>query len=305
MKQKFKRSLIIATILGLFASLTFVTHVYADHGGHQEPAVYVVENNQIITIDIHHGIFDVVTVHIGGHVLPYQGQSVRLDLRTFSGVGEIEVYAMDSDGNRSNVIVLDLNEIRQQLNSGPGNQQQAEPPAATSPNLPGGVRPSNPFTPDGQGTVVDIATTDDGKDFFTFTTPTGNIFFLIVDHQRTDNNVYFLNAVTEQDLIALAEASGNPIEVAPPVPEFVPPAIITPEPEPVPVTEESGGSSLFLFILVGIGVGGAGYYFKVYRPKNAAGFEDDDDFEDDEEMSFVDGEVDDYEEDMEKMEDDE
>ena len=61
----------------------------------------------------------------------------------------------------------------------------------------------NPFTPDGTGTVVDKATDKDGKEFYTITTPDENIFFLVIDNQKSSENVYFLNAVTETDLLPL------------------------------------------------------------------------------------------------------
>ena len=86
---------------------------------------------------------------------------------------------------------------------------ETEPPAAEETT-------TKPFTPDGTGTVVDNATDGDGKEFFTVTTPSENVFYLVIDRQRTENNVYFLNAVTEKDLLALAEADPEP-EVTEPV----------------------------------------------------------------------------------------
>ena len=97
--------------------------------------------------------------------------------------------------------------------------EETTPPAATE-------TVAKPFTTDGMGTVVDNATDEDGKEFFTITTPSENIFYLVIDRQRTENNVYFLNAVTEKDLMALAEADSEP-EVTEPV--------VQPEPEPEPV----------------------------------------------------------------------
>ena len=98
---------------------------------------------------------------------------------------------------------------------------------------------AKPFTPDGTGTVVDNATDEDGKEFFTITTPSENVFYLVIDRQRTEDNVYFLNAVTEKDLMALAEADLEP-EVTEPV---TPP---TPDPEPVtePEPEKDAGLPL-------------------------------------------------------------
>lgn len=41
------------------------------------------------------------------------------------------------------------------------------------------------------------------------------MFYLIVDGKRDDNNVYFLNGVTEADLMALAEKSDGSVSVIP------------------------------------------------------------------------------------------
>lgn len=160
-----------------------------------------------------------------------------------------------------------------------------------------------PFTPDGQATVTDHVTEDDGKEFFTFTTPAGNVFFLIIDHQRDGNNVYFLNAVTEQSLIALAERAGTeisgstggiPVSSTPSLPdEQLPNAPMEEEPEQYP-TEDSGGNGMLIFLVIAVaGAGGAGYYFKVVRPKQQASIDDDEDDDipendDSEEMQFMD-----------------
>ena len=61
------------------------------------------------------------------------------------------------------------------------------------------------LTPDGQATVLDYYKFEtDEKQFYTIATPAGNVFYLVVDGARGSENVYFLNAVTEADLMALA-----------------------------------------------------------------------------------------------------
>lgn len=145
----------------------------------------------------------------------------------------------------------------------------AETPPAEEPATP------KPFTPEGTGTVVDNATDEDGKEFFTITTPSENVFYLVIDRQRTDNNVYFLNAVTENDLLALAEKSPEP---------EVPEPTVQPEPDPEPTPEpekETGGNmgSLLIVLAVLLVGGGVGYYFKVYRPKHEAADLDEDDYD--------------------------
>ena len=135
-----------------------------------------------------------------------------------------------------------------------------------------------PFTPSGTGTVVDNATDEDGKEFFTITTPAENVFYLVIDRQRGTENVYFLNAVTEADLLALAELPEETVTPAP-VPEPGP----TPEPTAPPEPEAKGGAGSLLLVLVVVVIGGgAAFYFKVYRPKQqqAATAEDDMEYDD-------------------------
>ena len=104
-------------------------------------------------------------------------------------------------------------------------QTAQEPPAETESQ----PETQNPFSTDGTGTVVDNATDEDGKEFYTITTPDENIFYLVIDKQKTTDNVYFLNAVTKADLLPLAEKSEEETETPVPEPE--------PEPEPEPPEE--------------------------------------------------------------------
>lgn len=135
----------------------------------------------------------------------------------------------------------------------------------------------NPFTPSGTGTVVDNATDEDGKEFFTITTPAENVFYLVIDRQRETENVYFLNAVTEADLLALAEAAGETVTPAP-EPEPVPDHEPTPAPEPEQPESTGGGGTLLLALAVVLFGGGAGWYFKIYRPKKQRAAEAEEDY---------------------------
>jgi hypothetical protein len=180
---------------------------------------------------------------------------------------------------------------------------------------------SKPFTPDGQASVVDLAYEGDGKMFYTFRTPAGNTFYLIIDRQRGGNNVYFLNAVTEYDLFALAEMAGHP----PNVPESAIPTTRPPtntngtgdnaddpddkEAETPPPKKSNNGMLIFLLIgVVAVGIGG--YYIKVIRPKQQAGMDDEDDDipdeDDSDELQFENEpeEADEYEDGDEKDEGD-
>ena len=140
------------------------------------------------------------------------------------------------------------------------------------------IAPISTFTPDGNGTVLDNVTDEDGKEFFTITTPSENVFFLVIDRQRDEENVYFLNAVTEQDLMALAAEAGvepAPTPEPPPTPE---PIVETTAPEPEKKAPK-GGLIVGVLLLI---AGGAGfYYFKFVQPgQGKAAPDEDEDYED-------------------------
>ena len=133
---------------------------------------------------------------------------------------------------------------------------------------------AKPFTPEGTGTVVDNATDEDGKEFYTIQTPDEHVFYLVIDKQRTSENVYFLDAVTEKDLLSLAQAEKEPETVEPePEPTPTPQEPIDrlePAPEPEPTKGNSPAGTILLVLAVALIGGGAGWYFKIYRPKHQA-----------------------------------
>lgn len=184
-----------------------------------------------------------------------------------------------------------------------GGPETEEQPAASASTDPEAEREPVPFTPGGQATVVDEATGEDGKVFYTFSTPEGNVFYLVIDSQREEDNVYFLNAVTEQDLLALAEGGedGGTESAIPEIKACIcrercregwaeascPVCMEDPENckgrelqeqnpeeqadqgEVKQAGEKNSGSSTFVFILLAAAaVGGAGYYLKIYKPKH-------------------------------------
>ena len=145
-----------------------------------------------------------------------------------------------------------------------------------------------PFTPSGTATVIDNATGEDGKEFFTIMTEAENVFYLVIDRQRNSKNVYFLNAVTEADLLALVDVDElKPVNAA--SPETATPSgqkpTITEDTEPVmppeaPV-EKSSSTGLYVFVIIAVlGVGAAAYYIKIVKPKKDGISDDADDYDD-------------------------
>jgi len=138
--------------------------------------------------------------------------------------------------------------------------------------------------------VLDNAEGGDGKEFYTITTANKNVFYLIIGRQRTNDNVYFLNPVTEQDLMSLADVSKDTeapqasvtpaaITVIPTITPGTPEVTLTAAPEPV--TAEGGGVNLPMVIVIfAVGAGFVCvYYYLVIRPKrqNKGSYKEDDD----------------------------
>jgi len=127
------------------------------------------------------------------------------------------------------------------------------------------------LTPPGNLSLVDDATvtTIEDKQFMTVTTKNGNVFYIVVDRDGNNENVYFLNLVDELDLIALLEDDFEMPEKPTPEP-YVPVQVQPAEPEPVPEPEKSNNSGIItLIVFLALGGIGAGVYFKVIKPKQA------------------------------------
>lgn len=171
---------------------------------------------------------------------------------------------------------------------------------------------TNAFTPDGTGSVQDNATEEDGKEFFTITTEAGNVFYLIIDRQKDENGVYLLNTVTEADLMALAESSGGSSSGESVIPDTTPEPTPTPEPEPTPDPEpveepaaENNTGTMIFIIIAALAAGGAGYYFKILKPKQQAAFDGEDEDDPDEYDDYSDDEDEyDFSDDAEFLDDD-
>jgi len=233
----------------------------------------------------------------------------------------ITIQAVDFDGNQSGIIQIrnpfyisatgtDVYGSREnQGQDSEGNRDTTTDESDLENSNISSQRPSHlrPLTPDGSGTVIDNVTDTDGVEFFTIATEDGNEFFLIVDRQRTTDNVYLLNTVTEEDLVSLAQAGGR--EVRPSgsvVDEGIPapthPTIPSDISEPDSSAEDTdreeqvdsqSSSSTFdngILIVIAVVVvvtGGVGYYFKIYKKKKDALFTDF--YDEDEDEDFDDG----------------
>lgn len=161
--------------------------------------------------------------------------------------------------------------------------------------------PDGAFTPEGTGTIQDAAAEgEDEKQFYTITTEDGNVFYLVIDGKRDANNVYFLNGVTEEDLMSLAEKSNGSISVIPEeeactctekceagsvnteclvckndltgcTGKEVQPEEPEEPAQPEEPENEGGSIGMIVFLILGVlAVVGIGYYVKIIRPRQQA-----------------------------------
>ena len=133
--------------------------------------------------------------------------------------------------------------------------------------------------------MLDDKTGDGTKEFLTIQTKNGNTFFLVLDRSSNTENVYMLSMVDENDLAEFLDETKT--EEAPQVviPETEVPAESETESETgsEPVQpEEEGGRNTGALLAAGVlatGAIGAGYYFKVVKPKKEESQEDGEDLE--------------------------
>ncbi|MDE7260723.1 MAG: DUF4366 domain-containing protein [Oscillospiraceae bacterium] len=160
------------------------------------------------------------------------------------------------------------------------------------------------LTPDGQGTVVDDVAETGSKEFFTISTKDDSTFYLVIDRERENENVYLLDTVKESDLMSLAEkdtvsqsAIPDPDPVCGCADKCVPgdvrtncpvcvlswkdcagkaPAV---DPSQESAAPKDDNTSIIILVLIAVlAVGGAGYYLKIYKPKHD--LDDAEDFDD-------------------------
>ncbi len=237
------------------------------------PDISVTLMGDMLHIEASDDISGVEAVFIGARCITWDGEdAMDVPFRDYAGTTNrtVDIHAVDAAGNRSGTIEME------------------------NPFYEAVV-----FTPDGQATVLDNATDGDGKEFYTFITPEENVFYLVIDRERDSDNVYFLNAVTEDDLLALAEkdrkddAAGESaipeirvcdcadrceagmVRVSCPVCINDLTACLGKEAqqpesdrtETMEAQKRSNGTVIFVFLAVAV-VAGAGYYLKIYKPRH-------------------------------------
>ena len=173
------------------------------------------------------------------------------------------------------------------------------------------VEPGESFTEDGNLVTRDLLyDKHTNKQFITVQTNGGNTFYIVIDYDKPVDEdgeqyqTYFFSIVDEADLLAAMEAAGMEVPACActvkcaagvintdcPVCAVNMSECVGTEPEPEPVEEpestepepeqKSNTGTLLLILAVALIGGGAGWYFKVYRPKQQRAEQPEEDYGD-------------------------
>ena len=171
------------------------------------------------------------------------------------------------------------------------------------------VEPGEGFTEDGNLVTRDLLyDKHTNKQFITVQTSGGNTFYIVIDYDKPVDEdgeqyqTYFFSVVDEVDLLTAIEAAGMEVPACACTVKCAAGAINTDcpvcavnmsecvgtkaepepveEPEPAEPEQKSNTGTLLLILAVALIGGGAGWYFKVYRPKHQRAEQPEEDYGD-------------------------
>ena len=181
----------------------------------------------------------------------------------------------------------------------------------TAPEPEPTIEPGEGFSEEGNLVTRDLLYDEHtNKQFITVQTSGGTTFYIVIDYDKPVDEegeqyeTYFFSVVDEADLLAAAEAAGVEQAVCSCSEKCEAGAVNTdcavcsvnmskcvgvePEPEPTETQEpapeeaepETGGNMGMLLLVLAVAVigGGAGWYFKIYRPKHEKAAEPEEDY---------------------------
>ena len=187
----------------------------------------------------------------------------------------------------------------------------AEPAATEEPAEPT-VTPGEGFSEEGNLVTRDLLYDEHtNKQFITVQARGGATFYLVIDYDKPVDEegeqyeTYFLNMVDEADLLAAMQAAGSELPECACADKCAvgaintdctvcavnmgecqgkasePAPVVEPEPEPEPEQSKNSGGTILLVLAVVVIGGGAGWYFKIYRPKKQQAADAAEDYGDD------------------------
>lgn len=130
-------------------------------------------------------------------------------------------------------------------------------------------RTGNAFTFSGTGTTVDTASSADGVDFYTIKSEDNSVYYLVVDHNSSSDNVYLLSEVSDADLKALSKSGTINLggAIAADDASEKASANATQKDEPQPEEQKIPDWLLYLGVVAIVGSGAFAYYKLKVKPE--------------------------------------
>lgn len=119
---------------------------------------------------------------------------------------------------------------------------------------------------EGNGTVVDFSTSG-SKAFYTIQDQNQQVFYLIIDLDKVENNVYFLSDISKDEL-AKVPTSNSSSGLVPETTEATQQVAVQDAVQEQPIPESNNNGFLFSILIVAL-LGAGAYYFMVIKPKGA------------------------------------
>ena len=295
----------------------------------EKPTLTASLTDGVLTIQGKDTISGIASITINGNEyrdLKDDTLKIQLTQKDFT-TKKIEITVTDGAGNTSEKYSLQnpyyewavKQAIAQSADSGNHNAttttSTGEKQEVTSP-LPQDAKPSEPTTSTGtveDRTVTGIeqelaeknetvdtissTTTAAGKEFYTISTKSGKVFYLVIDNEQSQDNVYFLTEVDEKDLMnftlsdtvtlpdvdtVYATVDDEEKQTETPVTEEKPEETEAPKESEEQKSEKTSNLGSYLIIgLLAAGAGAGAWYTKIYKPKHE--FDDEDEYEEFEE----------------------
>lgn len=297
--------LVLAIPMGAFfmsSQMSMTVYAYADETesnttvDRTRPTLYATVYDELLTIQAFDEESGVDKIYVNGYEFSeLEDDTLKIRLQQFdAGYEYFMVQAVDNAGNFS-----DEYKVENPYYTNPEEESNGDTGTNLASQLPISAEATEPSN--AVGTVTEYSTEsvaegeDKGKEFYTITTASDKVFYLIIDNNQSSENVYLLTQCSENDLLNFTGTESNTLPLNSAVVETALPNrtyVVEDEEE---MTEESttevntetaeGGEEVVMeesdtgmYLIIGIiilAVVGVGYYMKVVKGK--------DEFEDDEE----------------------